>query len=202
MYTVTCLLSSLNSVSKISVILLISPFSIFKTVYLRSLFIKISSSQKLMFSLTILLIFKNFSEFLTSRKLTKNLPPLICLFLLDCCSRESFWKRVVWTFLCPSLSNSDSKQDVAFGVVMRSSKVCFVSEKFWQVDHCSIHVPKNKKNPGLLLLQTTAFRSILEVLYCALASHIIVLNMLNEISGIRFLWKVTFYSRCYRWVQG
>ena len=94
-----------------------------------------SSSQKSMFSLTKLLILKKFSEFATCSKLTKNLPPLICLNLLNCRSRGSLWKRAVRAYLYPSLSNSDSKQDVVFSVVMRACDVCFVSEKFGQVNH-------------------------------------------------------------------
>ena len=66
-----------------------------------------SSSQKLMFSLTKLLILKHFSEFVTSR-------------------REE-----------------------------RMCDVCFVSEKFRQVNHCSIHVARDNRNSGSLSLRIT-----------------------------------------------
>ena len=147
-------------------------FPIFITVSLRPLFIKMSSYQKLMFSLTKLLIFKKFSEFVTFRNCTKNLSQFICLYLLHCSSRGSLWKWVVRTYLYSFLSNSDSKQDVAFSVVVRAYNVSFVSEKFGQVNHCSIHVAKDNRNSGLLSLQTVVFPSILEVLYCVLALHI------------------------------
>ena len=145
---------------------------------------KKSPSQKLMFSLTILLIFKNFFELVTSRKLNKNFSPLICLYLLNCCSRGSLWKWSVRTYLYPSLRNSDIKQDLS---CMRARDVCFVSENFGQVDHCSIHVGKDNRNSDLLSLQTTAFPSILEVLYCVLALHV---------SGIKFFRKMAFCSSC------
>ena len=115
-----------------------------------------------------------FSELVASHKLTKNLPSLICLYLLNCRSRESLWKREVRTCLYPSLSKSYSKQDIAFSVIMSAYDAHFVGEKFGQVDHCSIHVTKDNRNSGLLSLQTTAFPSILEVLYCVLALFLFI----------------------------
>ena len=62
--------------------------------------------SKLMLSLTKLLIFKNFSESVTFCKLTKSLSPVICLYLINCCSRMLLWKWAVTMYLYPSLSNS------------------------------------------------------------------------------------------------
>ena len=116
--------------------------------------------------------FQKFFWILTSRKFTKNLSPLICLCLLNCRSRELLWKRAVRKYLYPSLNISNSKQDVAFSVVMRACDVCFVIKKFWLVDHCSIHISKDYRNSGLPSLQKIAFPNILEVLHCVLALYI------------------------------
>ena len=115
-----------------------SPFQ-FENSFFKFVIYKNILFPKLMFCLSILIIFKLFSEFVTFHKLTKNLPPLICLYLPNCRSKASLWKRVVRTYLCRSLSNSDSEQDVAFRVVMRARDVFLISQKFGQVDHCSIH---------------------------------------------------------------
>ena len=118
-----------------------------------------------------IIIFNNFSGFITSCWLTENLPPLFCLYLLNFRSRGSLWKGAVRTYLYPSLNNYDSKQRIAFSAVIRTCDLFFLSEKFGQVDHYFINLAKVNRNSGLLSLQKTAFASILEVLYCVLALH-------------------------------
>ena len=109
-------------------ILFISLFTPFTNWLMLSL-IYISSSEKFILSLSILLTFKIFSEFLTSLKLLRHLLPLIYLYLLKFLSIGSFWNVPLKSQLKRSFNEPENNEELVL-----------VGIKTWEVWICQSKV--------------------------------------------------------------
>ena len=90
----------------------------------------ISSAPKSTFSFNNDLSSIIFSEFTTSLKETKNLPPLICRYTENRRSIGSDGTRTNRTYSKPSISKSSVNAAVSLNVVTKAEQVCFVRVNF------------------------------------------------------------------------
>ena len=101
-----------------------------------------SSSQKLIFSLISDRQDQILSEFKTSLKLTRNLPPLLCLYWGIPLSIGSLCRRAVITYIYPSLKSSSINIAWERSVVVNADAVCVVSVKWGDWNHFSIQLAR------------------------------------------------------------